>query len=88
MLKVLGWRYNGEEVSGIGGGILLRTNPPGNSEVGNMYFSHCYFENNYAARQSSGNKKDGWGRGFYYYFILYYIIILYIFYFIFRYRKL
>jgi hypothetical protein len=62
----MNWRYNGEEVSGIGGGILLRTNPPSNiGDVENMYFSHCYFENNFAARDASelGDKKDGIGRG-------------------------
>jgi hypothetical protein len=33
--------------------------------MGNMYFSHCYFEDNYASRNStSENGKDGWGRGF------------------------
>jgi hypothetical protein len=31
--------------------------------MGNLYFSHCYFENNYAAR-NSGSVKDGYGRGF------------------------
>jgi hypothetical protein len=31
--------------------------------MGNMYFSHCYFEDNYAA-MSATNGKDGYGRGF------------------------
>jgi hypothetical protein len=51
-------------MSGIGGGILLRTNPPDSlSNIGNMFFSHCYFENNSAARGAS-NGRDGKGRGF------------------------
>jgi hypothetical protein len=57
-----------EDVSGIGGGMLLRTNLPNSlSDVGNLYIKHCYFENNYAARNADSNRKNGKGRGFFLY---------------------
>jgi hypothetical protein len=54
-----------DEEGGFGGGILVRTDPPTMDDVGSIYIKHCYFKDNFAVRESYGDKKDGWGRGYF-----------------------
>jgi hypothetical protein len=71
-------------LSGYGGGIFLRTNPPNNAnDVGNIYIKHCYFENNNASNTTGSPDNSGIGRGMLFILFFMYLFILFYFYFYF-----